>query len=322
MTDLPNISRHARDLPRGFSLTLVLCLVVFTAAGHAAGIMPSQAVEVPMTTSVPMQVDGNAIALRDDLGDAPTSELWSDFGEERWVRNVNHPTVLPVLPSPDIANGAAILVIPGGGFQFVSIDNEGYRIAAPLVAQGYAVFILKYRTMPTPASEVEFSRHMRQVFSGELPHEGFDRAHGEALATADALAAWQLIHERAEAWGIDPERTGVIGFSAGAVTALGLAREASVAHPAFLGYVYGPMSADPLPETLPPLFSALAADDTLYAGQGFDLIEQWQASGGSVQFHYYETGGHGFGSYRRGLASDDWLSDFTRWLDYRGISAE
>ena len=59
--------------------------------------------------------------------------------------------------------------------------------------------------------------------------------------------------------------------------------------------------------TLPPMFNALAADDELFRGQGFGLVEAWEATGTPVEFHYYQSGGHGFGSYQRGVPADHWF---------------
>ena len=313
-----------------FSTLALLLLALFTLAlppAYSQGSSPAQTEDTlpAMTTRVLAQIDPGALALYDTPPMPEDTEIWSDFGEERWVRNVTRPTVLPILPDPDTANGAAILLIPGGGFQFVSIDNEGYRIAEPLVAQGYTVFLLKYRTMTTPQDEAGFSNHMRAIFSGREPFSGFDRTRGMGLAVQDAVLAWQIIHEGAADWDIDITRTGVLGFSAGAITALGLSldtADTAIPVPAFLGYVYGPMNPPEIPAIPPPLFVALAADDSLFAGQGFALIEEWQARGSPVEFHYYESGGHGFGSYQRGTPADDWLNQFTTWLDTRGVSAE
>lgn len=306
-------------LSRGLAAALCLFLPA-SPFGVTTALAQSETAETPMTRRVPAQIDQNLIRLDSGADEEVSRELWSAFEGERWVRNVNQPTLLPVLPEPDVANGAGILLIPGGGFQFVSIDNEGYRIAEPLVALGYTVFVLKYRTMPTPESESEFSDHMRQVFAGEPPYGEIDRSVGEALAVADAIDAWQLIQDQAQAFDINPGRVGVLGFSAGAVTALGLARDVQDIPPAFLGYIYGPMGTGVLPASPPPLFAALAADDPLYAGQGFALIEDWQSTGAPVQFHYYENGGHGFASYRRGTHADDWLAHFTAWLGHRDLA--
>ncbi len=304
------------------ALSRALLVAILAASVPSAAALGQSDEEAPaaMTRRIPAQIDAAALPLYPDASGNTTSEIWSDFGEERWVRNVDRPTLLPLLPDPARANGAAILLIPGGGFQFVSIDNEGYRIADRLLDAGYTVFLLKYRTMTTPQAEADFSAYMQTLWSGQTPIDGFDLAEGRARAIADARTAWSMM--LAGDWEIDPSRSGVLGFSAGAVTALGLTLEDTDIAPAFLGYIYGPMSVPDLPQAPPPLFSALAADDTLFAGQGFQLIEDWQASGAPVEFHYYESGGHGFGSYQRGTPADHWLTHFSRWLEARGVSGD
>ncbi|HBJ42660.1 MAG TPA: esterase, partial [Hyphomonas sp.] len=86
---------------------------------------------------VPAQIDEGAIPLHGAyVPGADGGEIWTDVGTERWVRNVTQPTLLPVLPDEEVATGAAVIVVPGGGFQFVSIDNEGYPIAQWLADRG------------------------------------------------------------------------------------------------------------------------------------------------------------------------------------------
>ncbi|MEL7394319.1 MAG: alpha/beta hydrolase, partial [Pseudomonadota bacterium] len=103
-------------------------------AGVSAPLLSLMALADQHDTPVPFApvatpVDAGAIALFE--GAAPGSEaseveeIWRDFGTERWATNVTTPTLLPVLPEDPFATRAAVLVIPGGGFQFVSMDNEG-----------------------------------------------------------------------------------------------------------------------------------------------------------------------------------------------------
>ncbi len=281
-------------------------------ATNAQDAVPFAQVETP--------VDADAIALYD--GEAPGSEasdleeIWRDFGTERWATNVTTPTLLPVLPDDPEATRAAVLVIPGGGFQFVSMDNEGYPIAEWLAEQGVAAFVLKYRTMTTPDTAEGFAEHMRILWAPQPGDPQIDVTQGIPLAVADAQAALKLMRNRSEEWGFDSDKIGALGFSAGAITALAMtsldAEEAP--KPDFLGYIYGPMTAVEVPPNAPPMFAALAADDTLFAGQGFGLVEAWQAAGVPVELHYYQSGGHGFGSYKRGVPADDWFDQFTRWM--------
>jgi acetyl esterase/lipase len=105
------------------------------------------------------------------------------------VANVASPE-LRVFPAQQ-PNGQAVLVIPGGGYQFVSVENEGADFAARLNARGYTVFVLVYR----------------------LPSEGWQR--GEDVPLQDAQRAMRVIRANAARWKIDARTLAVVGFSAG-----------------------------------------------------------------------------------------------------------
>lgn len=273
---------------------------------------------------VPVQQDAGAIALYD--GVAPGSEgvtyeeVWTDTGTQRWARNISHPTLLPVLPEAGKATGAAVIVVPGGGFQFVSMDNEGYPVAEWLAYQGVAAFILKYRTMETPAAEKDFAALMARLFSSAREDSGVDTSEGIPFAVADAQAALRIVETRSQEWGVDADRIGMLGFSAGAMTTLGVTLDESDApHPDFIGYIYGPMTSVEVPEDAPPMFAALAADDPLFGAQGFGVIDAWREAGAPVELHYYEKGGHGFGAFKRGVTADAWFDQFVLWMETRGL---
>lgn len=277
---------------------------------------------------VPAQHDEGAIELYD--GAAPGSEkatqteTWFDVGTERWITNVTVPTLLPVLPEDPNQTRAAVIVVPGGGFQFVSIDNEGYPIAEWLAERGVAAFVLKYRVMPSPEDAEGFAAHMGRLFSPQPGDEQIDVGEGIPFAVADAQTALQLVRAKADEWGYDADKIGMVGFSAGAMTTLGVSKidDESAPKPDYIGYIYGPMVATDLPDQVPPMFNAIAADDPLFKGQGFGLVEAWQATGADVELHYYQNGGHGFGSYKRGATADRWFDQFMAWMETRGLLAK
>jgi acetyl esterase/lipase len=66
------------------------------------------------------------------------------------------------------------------------------------------------------------------------------------------------------------------------------------------------------------MFVALAADDPLFANNGFGLIESWKAAKRPVEFHLYEQGGHGFGMYAKETTSTGWFDAFVSWLRMHG----
>ena len=135
------------------------------------------------------------------------------------------------------------------------------------------------------------------------------------LARADAQTALRLIRSNAARWGVDPGRVGLLGFSAGATTVMATTlANAPDARPDFIAPIYGPMNALTPPPSPQPMFAAMASDDPLFNKQGFGLIESWQKAGGSVEFHYYQGGGHGFGSRAQGTTSDHWFEQFMAWM--------
>lgn len=280
-------------------------------------------------TRTPRQVDEDAIDLYEGVApgseDATQEETWTrsvnEAGSERWARNVTRPTLLPVLPPASRATGTAVLVVPGGGFQFVSMDNEGYPVAKGLAEHGIAAFVLKYRVMETPPDELDFARRMAELIDPTAVREGRAGIRaGIPFAVADARAALRMIEQRATEWAVDTAKLGMLGFSAGAITLLSMLTSPEPGPlPAFAGYIYGPMLPVDLPDTMPPAFMALAADDRLFGSQGFGLVEAWRRTGAGVEMHLYEGGGHGFGTHELGKTSDLWFEQFVAWMRVRGL---
>lgn len=167
--------------------------------------------------------------------------------------HVTDATLTPILPDPAKANGAAVVIAPGGGFRTLSMDNEGLDVARALAARGIAAFVLKYRLNQTPADMAAFQASMAPTATtaARPPRQSMlDRA---ALAPqiADARAAFALIRRRAREWRVDPERVGMIGFSAGAMLTLSTTLHGQDARPAFIAEIYGPLRAVAVPKDAP-----------------------------------------------------------------------
>jgi acetyl esterase/lipase len=254
---------------------------------------------------------------------ATQKEVWTNVNGELWIRNITKPTLTPYLPKKGKGNGAAVLVIPGGGFKFVSISNEGTPIAQWLADRGVAAFVLKYRVDETPDSDAEFGKMMMALFSaGPAPADGPQVGSQPAVDKArnDAQTAMRMIRANAKKWGVDPKRVGMLGFSAGAMTTLATTlADAPDARPDFIAPIYGFMTAVTPPAKPQPMFAAMASDDMLFNKQGFGLIESWAKAGGSVEFHQYQGGGHGFGSHKKGTTSDLWFDQFMAWMKVQGF---
>ena len=202
------------------------------------------------------------------------------------------------------------------------MDNEGYDVARALAARGVAAFVLKYRLRQTPADMAGFEQSMQQMFSGAartpLPAPT-SAATDLAPQLADSTAAFRLIRARASQWHVDPDRIGMIGFSAGAMLTMATTLSTTEAKPAFIGNIYGPLGSMTVPQDAPPMFAAIAADDPLFGNRDFKLIDDWRAARRPVEFHLYEKGGHGFGMYPKATTSTGWFDAFVRWIDMHGM---
>ena len=271
---------------------------------------------------IPIPAQPDAIELgTGPLPGATAPKSWHRQYGSRFARNVAVATLTPFLPDPARATGAAVVVAPGGGFRTLSMDNEGWDVARALAASGIAAFVLKYRLNPTPADMPGFERAMREMFAGAARPAPPDPAQAMAnLAPqlADARAAFALIRARAAQWRIDPERVGMVGFSAGAMLTMATTLSGNDANPAFIGNIYGPLAPVTVPPGAPPMFVALAADDPLFGRGGFGVIDSWRAANRPVEFHLYEQGGHGFGMYPKETTSTGWFDAFVRWMDMHG----
>ncbi len=293
---------------------LVSLLAVFSVSGTAADdSVKADTLASIYVESIPKPADLQEIPLYDkDLGVGVDTELWERFFDQVMVRNISAPSLIPVLPERKNRNGKAIIIVPGGGYQFVSIENEGFGVAQQLQDAGYSTFILKYRLPATPMDPRENLAELSKLFSTL----GKRNLADHKPAVDDLAQALALVSSRSPEWGINPGKIGVIGFSAGARSIIRLLEaydEASLAE--HLALMYPPMNQTVKSGPRPPLFLAIAADDPLFRQGGMALPEAWYKQSKNMEFHLYSGGNHGFGSRPNGSTSDTWLAGYLAWLN-------
>jgi acetyl esterase/lipase len=243
------------------------------------------------------------------------------------ARNITAATLTPFFPKPGTANGAVVIVAPGGGFRWLSMGNEGWEVAEALAAQGVTAFVLKYRLHPTAVSLDEFSDWMKnRAFAP--PARSSDSTQPAtpprppqldlSNQLADAEAAYSLIVRNAAKWSIDTSRIGMIGFSAGAGLTMHCTLNSKIMKLAFIGPIYGGMGPVTVPKNAPPMFNVIATDDFLFRGQ-FGVVDSWFKAGIPVEFHLYQNGGHGFGLGNPNRTSNRWFDAFTHWMNVNGF---
>jgi acetyl esterase/lipase len=243
---------------------------------------------------------------------------------ELWLRGVAEPVVGVFRPAnPD---GRALLALPGGGYAFISVENEGINVAKTFNPKGVTVFVLAYR----------------------LPGEGW--ADPQDVPLQDGQRAMRLIRANAAKYGIDPAKLGCVGFSAGGLLSSSLAvayddpvyakvdeADAQSARPAFAGIIYPVTSGDrmrigKLPSSrfdaskriskgappwnygTPPIFIVHALDDDLVPTDSpMAMLNACREAGVPVEAHFLQEGGHGFGP--RYLAPELTGSQWTEWFE-------
>ena len=243
---------------------------------------------------------------------APEKVVTSANGE-RQVSSINNPSITPFLPAKESANGAAVLVIPGGGHRVLCVDHEGENVARFLTAHGIAAFVLKHRLAREEGSTYTIAEH----------------------AFADTERAMRLIRSRAAEWNVDPARLGAIGFSAGGELVALIAMKSSDgqadaadpidrqnARPAFQALIYPGRSGDILPtKDAPPAFLACGEKDRQDIAEGLaETYLRFKRAGASAELHVYAGVGHGFG-LRDGMKGPiaAWPERFAEWLDSRAF---
>lgn len=297
-----------------FCQGIIAMLVAFSAALFAQDgqMYPLEAPEEP--NAIPLETGG--VEGQDE------PETWFRQWGDPMARNISRATLTPVLADPDKATGATVIVAPGGGFMWLSMDNEGWQVAEALAEQGVNAFVLKYRLQPTAPSLEAFETQMNRRFEEAEGTSGEDDSQGPperprwdlSNQVEDVEAAYAMILDRADEWGVDTGRIGMVGFSAGAGLTMATTLESEKVDLAFIGPIYGGMNAVDVPKDAPPMFAAIATDDFLFTGD-FGLIQSWYEAGIPVELHLYQNGGHGFGLGNPDRTSNRWFDAFMHWLD-------
>lgn len=234
-----------------------------------------------------------------------------------FVGNVSAPTLTAY--KPESQSGAAMVICPGGAFRTIALQHEGEDVAKWLNTKGITAFVLKYRTVPNKGG-------FDQELMDDLQANRFDRIDEinrpfVPLAVDDGKEAIRYLRQHAAAFGIDPDRIGMMGFSAGGTLTASVAQTADAdSRPDFIAPIYAYIPAvmgAKVPTDAPPMFLALAADDPIAAGNpGF--YQKWRDAGRSAELHVFAKGGHGFGMNQQNLPSDDWKVQLAEWLEIQG----
>jgi acetyl esterase/lipase len=208
--------------------------------------------------------------------------------------------------APAAANtGAAFLVIPGGAFTNRGMDNEGVQIAQFLTRNGIAGFVLRYRIGPNYPSR--------------------------NISTMDGQRAMRWIRAHAAEYGVNPERIGIIGFSAGAELEGDAFYNAPLAgnpdatdpidrlsaHANFSALIYGGRNPQN-PASAPPTFLFNTIEDASHLGVQVQVLNALRGAGVPVEAHFYQYGPHGTSMSLGDPQLGQWPGLMVKWLKTGG----
>jgi len=227
--------------------------------------------------------------------------------------NVSSPT-LTVYEARNNTSGAAVLVFPGGGYHILAIDLEGTEVCDWLNSAGVTCMLVKYRVPDT----------------GPYPKS--------PAALQDAQRALGIVRSRAAEWRINPNKIGVLGFSAGAHLAAALsthydrrlydnvdAADSASCRPDFAVIVYpGYLSLErktfelnpdvPVTAQTPPSFIVQAEDDPVWVENAVVYFMALKNAKVPAELHIYAAGGHGYGLRRTELPVTTWPASVITWM--------
>ncbi|MFM1934602.1 MAG: Endo,4-beta-xylanase [Bacteroidota bacterium] len=292
---------------------LLLSCLAWTASAQDGTIYPLEAPKEP-----------NAIPLNTgSVKDQPAPETWFKQWGDPMARNISKATLTPFFPEKGKANGTVVIVVPGGGYRWLSMGNEGWEVAEALAKKGITAFVLKYRLFPTAEKLEDFTAWMNRPRPAPAPATSKSDSAKNTNPMAqmdlsnqleDAEAAYAMIIKNAATWGLDTKRIGMIGFSAGAGLTMHATLHSKTMKLAFIGPIYGGMGPVNVPADAPPMFNVIASDDFLFNSQ-FGVIDSWFKAKRPVEFHLYQNGGHGFGLGNPNRTSNKWFDAFMHWLE-------
>lgn len=248
--------------------------------------------------------------------------------KDQRVYAVDNPSMTPFWPKEDKANGAAVVIFPGGGYVRLAINHEGYDIATWFAERGVTAFVVKYRM----------------------------QEYGFPAPLLDGLRAVRLVRQHAADWGVDPSKVGVVGFSAGGHLAASVSTRFTFtnllddplgeisARPDFavLGYpviaLYGPdahagsrkalLGENPEPKLLhenslqyqvtdkiPPVFMIHGiGDQAVPVGNSLAFFTEVQKHNKQSELHVYQTNIHGVGMIQGQGSVSGWPLALEAWL--------
>ena len=232
-----------------------------------------------------------------------------------WLDNISVPEMSLYKAKGDSITDKAMIICPGGGLFFSAYEKEGTKLALKLALNGITAIVLKYRTYPRKGSVIEWSKTL-----WDKPQMEIDSAKMILpFSSKDALSAIEEIRINAKKYKINPNKIGLMGFSAGgAVTMESAYTSTSRNQPNFIAPIYPWMDIvdkQKVPLNKPPVFVSCANDDPFkLAASSVKIYQDWILAGAKAELHMFSNGGHGYGMNKIDAPVDRWSQLLIDWI--------
>ncbi len=265
----------------------------------------------------PNGIPDSSVIMSDDAINAAKAKTTTER-----IAYVDDPTITVYQPAAGKANGCAVIVCPGGGYNILAWPKEGLEVAEWFNSIGVTAFVLKYR----------------------VPRRVPDNIHWEPMQ--DVQRAIRMVRNDAKTWNIDPNRIGTLGFSAGGhLTVMSGTHydtkcyepideiDKVSARPNFICPIYAAYLGDDyddrkeaklgslvkITKNTPPTFMAVTWDDALRGAQSALLFAELRKNKVPAELHVYSKGGHGYGMRPSKDPVSKWNRNLKDWLQVSGL---
>mgnify|MGYP000615986220 FL=1 len=233
-----------------------------------------------------------------------------------WLDNISEPEMDLYKAQGNSVTDKTMIICPGGALLFSAYEKEGVKLAKKLALNGITAIVLKYRTYPRKGSVIDWAGTL-----WDNPQVAIDSAKIILpYSTKDALKAIEVMREKAAKYNINPNKIGLMGFSAGgAVTMEAAYTSISKNQPNFIAPIYPWMDiveGQKVPSNKPPAFITCANNDEYreIPTSSVQIYQDWIQAEAKVELHMFSEGGHGFGMNKINSPVDRWSQLLIDWI--------
>tara|TARA_B110000444_G_scaffold55008_1_gene51169 strand:+ start:199 stop:1047 length:849 start_codon:yes stop_codon:yes gene_type:complete len=233
-----------------------------------------------------------------------------------WLDNISKPEMDIYRAKGNSITDKAVIICPGGGLFFSAYEKEGVKLAKKLSLNGITAIVLKYRTYPRKGSVIDWTKTI-----WDKPQMAIDSAKIILpYSSKDAMTAIEVMRKNAPKYNINPNKIGLMGFSAGGAVTMETAYNSTQKNqPNFIAPIYPWMDIvekQEVPSNKPPAFITCANDDDFkeIPLSSVQIYQDWIKADAKVELHMFSKGGHGFGMNELNSPVDRWSQLLIDWI--------